>query len=265
VTIVFWGFLFNSSSYNSLGLAETVHVHAVDVLVMIFDIFATRIPVVIAHVYIPVAYGLIYLAVNIGYVLSGGVDENGLNNIYSILDWSNVVPNSGGYKMAIIYCVAIFVLLFITTFVAYGLSVIRDRCIPRKPNKTHVEMKKTKETAAEAGAISGSSSKDSKPEQGSSPPAVTTPIPGPPAQLDQEEKVEEEKSEETGEDKDENGGPSSSSSGKQRPPVRDVPPMIRQKSSNAVIDALLIRRDEREKMAAETAVAASTGDDLDMK
>ena len=73
---------------------------------MLDTILSAR-PIRILHVWCSFAFGILYLGFNLVYVLAGGMDFDGNNFIYNILDWNERPLRSVGFSFGAIVSVAV--------------------------------------------------------------------------------------------------------------------------------------------------------------
>ena len=77
-----------------------IHVHGINSVYALIDIFISATPVRLFHVYQPFIYGVVYVIFNFLYYYCGGTDSAGNPYIYRALDWrhpySALLVGAGG-------------------------------------------------------------------------------------------------------------------------------------------------------------------------
>lgn len=122
VSFVYWTIV-----YDGLRLElVTVTTHAANSVCVLIDLSITSIPVELTHIYQPIAYGLTYVFATFVYWLAGGVDPNGFNYIYPILDYSG--NPTGSLAVVVVTTVATALIHCAMCW----LSRLRSRCLPGK-------------------------------------------------------------------------------------------------------------------------------------
>ncbi len=116
VSIMFWWLLYSAGEKD---LYETILKHAVNTAIIVPDMFFSPLPHRLMHIYIPLAFVVLYEiwtvihdAVGLGNSTVDG------NYIYSIVDWENSVST------ALIYCVLVIVVMSILHVVTTVTSLI---------------------------------------------------------------------------------------------------------------------------------------------
>jgi len=119
--VLYWALLYTPGSKL---YAISIMTHGGNFVIMLIDVLICRQPLYMAHIYMPMAYALLYLLFSVIYYAAGGVNHQDLtsNYIYSVLDWSN--PGGAGTLSALI------VLLVIPFFYCVFLVLVfgRQRC-----------------------------------------------------------------------------------------------------------------------------------------
>ena len=85
------------------------------------DTVVSSHPKRVVHVWLPTAFGLIYLAFNVAYTLEGGTDPVGHHWIYPITDWIERPGMSSGFAIGV--CASLIILHCVLS----GLVRLRDR------------------------------------------------------------------------------------------------------------------------------------------
>ncbi|XP_078487924.1 protein rolling stone-like [Ciona intestinalis] len=113
--LLYWALL--SSGTNSSRLAEpfNVHSHAINLLLLIIDIFVTSYPIRLLHFIYPVGYGLVYTSFSL--ILHG---SGFTSAIYSLLNWAT----SPGIAAAACFGVS-FVAMPLSHLLLWGLYHLR--------------------------------------------------------------------------------------------------------------------------------------------
>ena len=147
VTVGYWSFLAdfgcdirNSSSLNSTNSmnstnstiscppgpdAATVHLHGVNALLMLIDLFVSRIPYQLLHFFYPSIFSSLYAIFTGIYFAAGGTDPNGDRFIYPLLDYSQNIGTSVG--LAVILAFSPMVLYVVLFLLAWLRDVIYKR------------------------------------------------------------------------------------------------------------------------------------------
>ena len=124
ITIVYWAVVFRPSA-GDVVTAATVHVHGVNLLLVVLDIFISRIPILILHFFYPMVYAAVYVVFLGIYWAVGGTNENGDRYVYSVADFEKMPVISSVVCVGLIIAAGIIHLLF------YVLAEIRDQIYKR--------------------------------------------------------------------------------------------------------------------------------------
>lgn len=101
ITILYWALLFSTEIERSTAaFALDIFTHGLNSFVSLIELFASRTPVKLAHIYQPLALGLWYAAFSAIYYAAGGLNQEGNPFIYDVLDWRD------GANAAIIVAIA---------------------------------------------------------------------------------------------------------------------------------------------------------------
>lgn len=117
VSSVYWIFLY-PGGHNSLN---NYLVHATNLIVLVIDLFIVRHPHRMTHFVFPMACGALYALFTIFYTIFGGVDRDGNNYVYPILDWNNKPQRS------MIWGVGLMASLGISHVIVGGVHGIRSK------------------------------------------------------------------------------------------------------------------------------------------
>lgn len=93
-------------------------VHGMNSIGMMVELFVVLHPMYLLHVFYSLSIGLTYLIFTLIYYAAGGVDKNGNNYIYKILNWENPGPT-------MIIVVGVIVLAILLHFAACFLQFCR--------------------------------------------------------------------------------------------------------------------------------------------
>lgn len=85
ISIIYWTMLYREGHQN----LNNYLVHATNSLVLIIDLFIVRHPPRMSLFIIPMTCGSLYMFFTVVYTYLGGVDRDGNNFVYPILDWKN--------------------------------------------------------------------------------------------------------------------------------------------------------------------------------
>jgi len=85
VVIDYWTLVYDG---GSIEFGEVLQ-HGFTLIVLLIDLSVSLTPTYIKHVYQPLLFAISYLIFNCIYVMAGGVNEDGDNWIYSVMDWTN--------------------------------------------------------------------------------------------------------------------------------------------------------------------------------
>lgn len=121
VFAMYWALLYDGGAVEAISVVT----HGVNFGVMLVDFAICRQPFYLAHVYMPLAFALLYLLFSAIYYAAGGVYHKDLTSryIYSVIDWSD--PSSAlklGGAIMIIAIPTIYALFFMLYL------VLRHRC-----------------------------------------------------------------------------------------------------------------------------------------
>ena len=118
IAILYWAVLYNpTNAFNSLGV--DVNTHLTPAVIGLLDVWITGIVMNIYHVYMPFAYGIVYVVFTLIYYGAGGTGPRA-PYIYPILDYSG---NPGLAAGVVIGCTLVYIpILYI---VLYCISLLR--------------------------------------------------------------------------------------------------------------------------------------------
>ncbi|GBP88035.1 Protein rolling stone [Eumeta japonica] len=127
ITLLYWILLFDAEfeqSARALGLDVTTH--ALNSVFALAELFASRTPVKLVHIYQPLGVGLWYAAFSVIYYIAGGTDSMGNPFIYEVLYWGDgtragiVVAAATGGLLVVYVCLWAFARL---------RNYLSERCI----------------------------------------------------------------------------------------------------------------------------------------
>ena len=129
VSILYWSFVHDEDDGAS---AVNVHVHAVNVIIAIYDIMSSGTVIRLLHVAYGLMFGAAYTVFTIVYYVAGGTNEDGERHIYTFLDYDNHLG-----RTAVVICIApVFLVLFhIAIYMLYRMRQwLVSRCCKRQEN-----------------------------------------------------------------------------------------------------------------------------------
>jgi len=103
-----------------------VLVHGLLAVVVLVDLFLAARPWYWEHLYQPALFGVVYALFTLVYTLSGGVDKDGNEYVYKVLDWKNEPATAAAWSAAATAAAAMLHL------VNYGLCRARMACAASK-------------------------------------------------------------------------------------------------------------------------------------
>lgn len=124
VTVLYWILLYDPESYwedctwNMFAL--DISSHAFISLIALLELFLSRTPVRMLHVYQPLGVAAWYIIFTVIYYAAGGTDGNGNAFIYSVLDWQHGKRSGMIVGLALIGLIIVYMIL-------YGIALCRDR------------------------------------------------------------------------------------------------------------------------------------------
>jgi len=98
VVIQYWALVYEPPLH-----AVSVHTHGVTWILLTFDMSITYTPTYFKHIWQCAIVAFVYVTFNMIYVLSGGVNEDGNNYIYSVLSWSDNFGSAFGISFGVIF------------------------------------------------------------------------------------------------------------------------------------------------------------------
>ena len=143
ISILFWLFFYDPERTDYLFSPIILHMHMINGILALVDLWIVNIPVRLLHVVYPIAFGTMYAAFTGLYYAFNGTDESGNHYIYPILDYSS---NPGVAVKLLIGCILGF--LTIVHLVFFLMYIIRnwitqhlyaDKSRSRSPYATPVE------------------------------------------------------------------------------------------------------------------------------
>ncbi|XP_013422112.1 protein rolling stone isoform X2 [Lingula anatina] len=121
VFLIYWPLL-----YDGHFMGTKFNNHAMTALVMLADVFVTKIPIRLLHMVYPLVFVTVYTIFNIIYSLSGGLNAYGSPYIYKFLDWRKpLIP------ITVVACLGVvgIPVLQVTIFALYRLRLfLHKRC-----------------------------------------------------------------------------------------------------------------------------------------
>lgn len=102
VSILFWLFFYDSEKADFLFSPIILHVHMINGISALVDLWIVSIPIRLLHVIYPISFGLIYAAFTGFYYAFNGTDISGNHYIYPILDYDS---NPGMAARLLIGCI----------------------------------------------------------------------------------------------------------------------------------------------------------------
>ncbi len=94
--------------------AETIHVHGVNVLVVLLDLFVSRMPYQFLHFCYATLFSFLYAIFSLIYFGAGGTNHLGRPYIYSSLDYGNSPGTAAGLAIVlVVVCIPLHLLLFL--------------------------------------------------------------------------------------------------------------------------------------------------------
>jgi hypothetical protein len=127
ISCIYWSTLYDGSD---IGLNEVL-VHITNSLVLIFDLFIINHPYHLSHFIYPMICGSMYQLFTIVYTFAGGVDSQGNNYIYSILNWKEKPLSSVIVSTLSLICLAILHMIVCGIHAArskFGECVSKQQC-----------------------------------------------------------------------------------------------------------------------------------------
>lgn len=104
VSSIYWTLLYRGqqSSLNNYL------VHATNSIFLVIDLFVVKFPHKMSHFIYPMSCGTLYLFFTIIYTYLGGVDRDGKNYVYPVLDWKNKPHQSMIVGMGCVILLGVF-------------------------------------------------------------------------------------------------------------------------------------------------------------
>lgn len=111
----------------------SLHIHGINLIIMITDLVMARIPVMLLHFYAPMVYSLAYLVFTGVYAASGGTDHKGRDYIYAPLDYQNELGSSIGWAILLVILTVIVhctftVILLVRDYIAMKYNCCWYKC-----------------------------------------------------------------------------------------------------------------------------------------
>ena len=122
VTVVFWATVFEPENGAS---AASIHVHGVNLLLVLIDIFVSRIPILILHFFYPMAYAVVYVTFLAVYWAANGTNELSQRYVYSITDFGQS-PVSASFA-----CIGLVLVAGVVHLLFFAIAQIRDQIFKR--------------------------------------------------------------------------------------------------------------------------------------
>ena len=124
VTVVFWATVFEPEDGVS---AASIHVHGVNLLLVLIDIFVSRIPIQILHFFYPMTYAVVYVTFLAVYWAANGTNELSQPYVYSITDFGQIPV------YASLTCIGLVLVAGIVHLLFFAIAQIRDQIFKRVP------------------------------------------------------------------------------------------------------------------------------------
>ncbi|CAB3256380.1 unnamed protein product [Arctia plantaginis] len=123
ITALYWILLYDPAAQEKLGLRALwldISTHGLASCIIVVELFSSRTPIRLAHIYQPLFLGIWYAAFSGIYYAAGGTDRNGNVFIYAVLNWQE--PRSTAIVVAgsVVAVVVLYVIL-------WGFAVFRDK------------------------------------------------------------------------------------------------------------------------------------------
>ena len=122
VTVVYWASVFNPENGAT---AASIHVHGINLLLVLVDIFVSRIPILLFHFFYPMAYAAVYVIFLAVYWAANGTNELEEPYVYSITDFG------GSPIYASVTCIALVLLAGVIHLLFFAVAEIRDQIYKR--------------------------------------------------------------------------------------------------------------------------------------
>ncbi len=106
VTAGYWVIVYDSDE-EELDVA-TVHVHGINLILVLIDLLVSRIPYQLLHFFYPSLIAAIYIAFTGVYFAAGGEGLNGNEHIYDSLDYGDSPGSATGYVVALFLASMLF-------------------------------------------------------------------------------------------------------------------------------------------------------------
>ena len=126
----------------------SLHIHGINLIIVIIDLVMARIPVMLLHFYAPMVYSLVYIVFTGVYAASGGTDHKERDYIYTALDYRNELGSSIGWAILlvlltiIVHCI-FTVILLVRDYVALRYNCCWYKCAVWQVREDEVEMGST--------------------------------------------------------------------------------------------------------------------------
>jgi len=127
VFVLYWALVYDGGTL----LALSYFTHGVNFLVALADFLLAGLPMRVAHIWAPLAYGLTYVIFSIIYDLAGGT-AGADPYIYKVLDWSDTPGVASAYGLIVVF-VAFPLFFFACLFGVYPQRAKCDCCAPEHP------------------------------------------------------------------------------------------------------------------------------------
>jgi hypothetical protein len=108
ISCIYWSMLYRDE-HNSLN---NYLVHATNSLVLIVDLLIVAYPHRMSHCVYPMTCGAVYMLFTIVYTFLGGLDKDGGNYVYPILDWKNKPQMSTIVGVGCVLCLGVVHVIF---------------------------------------------------------------------------------------------------------------------------------------------------------
>ena len=124
VTILFWTFFNDPSLFRYSFSAESLHVHMLNGIVALIDIWVTGLPFRILHVVYSMMFASTYVVFTGIYYAANGTDISGNRYIYPVLDYENNAGFAAGVAVscALLLSTALHTGFFLLYICRYWLS-----------------------------------------------------------------------------------------------------------------------------------------------
>ncbi|KAL3853150.1 hypothetical protein ACJMK2_016716 [Sinanodonta woodiana] len=117
ITILFWSLIYKGDYPTNAVIIET---HALNSVYVILNLFFTRVPVRIYHVFHSMLFALVYVLFSVVYYASGGKNYHDQPYIYPVVDWGGNPEWAAFYSL-----MALFIGLPVCHLICYAVYVVR--------------------------------------------------------------------------------------------------------------------------------------------